>query len=499
MYKKITPKSIALAAFIFIGHTVLAQTQIGNDIDGEATGDRSGFSVSMPDATTVAIGAPQNDANGGSSGHVRVYSWTGSSWTQKGADLDGEAAGDLFGGTVSMPDANTLAVGAPQNDVGDTDSGQVKIFQWDGASWIQKGSTLQGTVTSGFFGGLFGSSVSMPNPNSVAVGASWFDTTGTFSGQVKIFDWNGSDWVQRGASINGTAYSYTGSIVKMPSSNVVGIVTQGATPGNKGKVQVYEWNGSLWSLKGNPIEGENPGDLSGSAMDMPDENTIAIAAIESDGSFPQAGHVRIFTYNGSSWVQKGTDIDGEAQGDQSGNSVSMPDANTIAIGAILNDGNGSQSGHVRVFRWDGTSWLQDGNDIDGEAALDHSGYSVSMPNANTVAIGAIQNDAVNGSLFKNESGHVRIFNIGSTLSLPENNLSLISAYPNPTNGDITIHFNETLKNVEVTVRNTIGQTIYRNQYGVTKSIPLTLQGTAGLYFIEITSENKKTTLKVMKQ
>jgi hypothetical protein len=35
-----------------------AQIQIGNDIDGEATGDWSGTSISMPDANTVAIGAP---------------------------------------------------------------------------------------------------------------------------------------------------------------------------------------------------------------------------------------------------------------------------------------------------------------------------------------------------------------------------------------------------------------------------------------------------------
>ena len=44
-------------------------TQVGDDIDGEAANDRSGYSVSMSsDGTRVAIGAPSNDA-----GHVRVY------------------------------------------------------------------------------------------------------------------------------------------------------------------------------------------------------------------------------------------------------------------------------------------------------------------------------------------------------------------------------------------------------------------------------------------
>jgi hypothetical protein len=46
----------------------------------------------------------------------------------------------------------------------------------------------------------------------------------------------------------------------------------------------------------------------------------------------------------------GVDIDGEAHSDQSGRSVSLSsDGKTVAIGAYGNDGNGSFSGHVRVY------------------------------------------------------------------------------------------------------------------------------------------------------
>jgi hypothetical protein len=45
------------------------------DIDGEAAGDRSGSSISMPDANTLAIGAPYNDGNGSDAGHVRICAW----------------------------------------------------------------------------------------------------------------------------------------------------------------------------------------------------------------------------------------------------------------------------------------------------------------------------------------------------------------------------------------------------------------------------------------
>ncbi len=53
--------------------------------------------------------------------------------------------------------------------------------------------------------------------------------------------------------------------------------------------------------------------------------------------------------------QIGADIDGEAAGDKSGTSVSFSsDGTTLAIGAYGNDGNGADSGHVRVYKYDGT-------------------------------------------------------------------------------------------------------------------------------------------------
>ena len=53
---------------------------------------------------------------------------------------------------------------------------------------------------------------------------------------------------------------------------------------------------------------------------------------------------------GLSWKQLGQDINGEADGNQSGISAYLSaDGNTVAIGSHLNDENGNQSGHVRVL------------------------------------------------------------------------------------------------------------------------------------------------------
>lgn len=143
---------------------------------------------------------------------------------------------------------------------------------------------------------------------------------------------------------------------------------------------------------GGDMNGEAVEDYSGHSVSMPDAYTVAIGAYGNDENGISSGHVRIYSWNGGSWIQKGGDIDGETTLDASGWSVSMPDANTVAIGAKMNDGNGGVGfdvGHVRIYSWNGTTWIQKGGDIDGEAAGDYSGYSVSMPDANTVAWGSI--------------------------------------------------------------------------------------------------------------
>ena len=56
--------------------------------------DYSGISVSLDSAgDTLAIGAWQSDGGGRiDAGHVRVFEYSDTSWTQVGADIDGEDA-----------------------------------------------------------------------------------------------------------------------------------------------------------------------------------------------------------------------------------------------------------------------------------------------------------------------------------------------------------------------------------------------------------------------
>jgi hypothetical protein len=390
--------------------------QIGSDIDGEANDDDSGRVVSINDAgTIVAIGAHKNDGNASNAGHVRVYEWddTADDWSQKGYDIDGDSANDRFGISVSINnDGTILAVGADADDDGGGASGRVKVFYWEetGESWELKGSPIDGEAISDFSGW----DVSLDADGDVlAIGAYLNDGGGSDRGHVRVYAWNGSAWSQRGSDIDGAADGDNSGISVSLNSDgsvvAIGAWKNDDGPGSDaGHTRIFSWNGSAWSQKGSDIDGEASGDLSGYNVSINDQGTIvAIGAYANDGTGTDAGHTRVYYWDGSDWDQRGPDIDGEAIGDRNGWNVSLDQHGAVvAIGAYRNDGTASSAGHVRVHKWNGTTWAQLGADIDGEAGGDRSGVGVSLNRGgNIVAIGAEGNNGVGGD----DVGHVRVY------------------------------------------------------------------------------------------
>ena len=159
--------------------------------------------------------------------------------------------------------------------------------------------------------------------------------------------------------------------------------------------------------------GEAAGDQFGHSVSLSEDGkTLAIGAPYNDGNGGSSGHVQVYNLVDKEWQQLGQDINGEAAYDDSGESVSLSaDGKTVAIGAYGNDGNGINSGHVRVYHLDdsggSSSWIQVGEDIDGVAAFDNAGWSVSLSSdGKSVAVGSPLNGN-NGY----RSGHVRVFGI----------------------------------------------------------------------------------------
>lgn len=503
-HKTITFLSI-ITLFLSSINTIQAQawTQKGIDIDGEANDDRAGNAVDISsDGSTIIVGAKWNDGTANLAGHARAYSWNGTTWIQKGNDLDGEAAFDRFGTAVSInSNGNTVAIGASQNSQSAlySNEGHVRIFSWSGTAWVQKGNDIDGEAPYDESGSAIGLSA---DGNTVVIGASGNDAVANNAGHARIFAWNGTTWVQKGSDIDGlTSSDLAGTSVSISADgDRVAISSTGddTNGSNAGQVRIFSWSGTAWVQMGSGISGDAIDDeLGWSSKISADGNTIIAGSRYNDGNGNNAGQAQIHTWNGLAWVQKGNDIGGESAGDYSGQSVGInTDGNSVIIGAYWNDGNGTWSGQARIYVWDGTGWTQRGNDIDGEAANDQSGTSVaSSGDGHLVIIGAPDNDGA-----ANNAGHARVYSYPITGLLKNLNKHKLTVHPNPTNSLIYINLGALTEDVDISIINALGQTIQHKNYQQVQNINLAIEAPTGIYFLKIQEKNSPVTvIKVQKQ
>ena len=301
--------------------------QLGGNITGEAYQDAAGTSVSISaDGTVVAIGASENDATASNAGHVRIYKYNANK-------------------TVNVTNQTDASFGP--------------------ARWDRLGADIDGEA----LGDNSGYCVSLSaNGRIVAIGAYGNEAAGTSGdynrGHVRVYRYN--------------------------ENKTVAITDQAdASFGPVG-----------WDRLGADIDGLSPDtDLGTSVSISADGTVVACGAKMGD----RAGQIRIFKYNASKttavtddtlttfgpagWDQLGGNINGEATSTYSGCSLSISaDGTVVAIGANYNSGNGLNSGHVRVYKYNANKtvdvsnqslstfgpkgWDRLGDDIDGEATGD---------------------------------------------------------------------------------------------------------------------------------
>jgi hypothetical protein len=273
-------------------------------------------------------------------------------WNQLGADIDGLVANEQSGTSNDLnADGTVLIVGAPRALDNGIMKGKARVYEWNGTNWIQRGDDLIGTNQ----GDVFGEAVSISSDgNTIAIGApgflnpSYLGPTGP-TGYTRIFEWNGTSWIQKGADVDSdnTNASF-GSTLSLDAAGTTFIAGgYSFVNGALGFVKIYTWNGSNWVQKGQTILGDNPSDFLGTDVDINEDGSIiAVGSVTGNAN----GYARVLKFIGNSWVPQGSDVLGETLNDQFGRSVSLSaNGSILAAGTPYNDGNGNNAGHVRVF------------------------------------------------------------------------------------------------------------------------------------------------------
>ncbi|MBC3845778.1 T9SS type A sorting domain-containing protein [Winogradskyella echinorum] len=218
-------------------------TQIGQEIDGGYSNYKFGNNIDISsDGNRIAIG--DQDGLNDSRGKVQVYEYNGVSWTQIGQDIIGTDIFDTLGASLSLSsNGEIVAVSAYFADPNGSNSGEVKVFKLINNTWTQLGQNLNGDAQDN----NYGMGVALSNDgNIVAIGSPNNSNNASFSGHVKVFQFNNSNpifsnWIQRGIDIEGNISDQLGNSVALSSDGrtlIAGAFSAG-TNGN-GLARVYD-------------------------------------------------------------------------------------------------------------------------------------------------------------------------------------------------------------------------------------------------------------------
>lgn len=487
LYKKKSKKTIhnifSSGFLILLTFSLSSQswTQMGANIEGIESYCNFGYSIALSDdGNTIISGGNALDQNEEDSGYAQVYEWNGSSWQQKGDNIYGEEFEDEFGYSADISaDGDIIAIGATQGG-NETQVGYVKVFAWNGSSWEMKGSRLNGENE----GDHFGTSISLSdNGNSLAV----YDRqgiNGEYSGTVVVYNWNGTEWIQKGANLEGNEGDNFGWAIDLSyDGNTLAV---GAESGYSfyGYARIYLWNGSEWDQKGNDIYGDAEGDKFGFSISIDNNgNSVAIGARNNSGNGMQSGQLKVFSWNNNQWEQKGNDIYGDGITNFLGWSTSLnSDGNIVAVSYTPFSSKGYDEGHLRVFQWNNTSWEQIGEDLNGNVDGDRAGYDSAINSDGSVV--AFSAPFGHGNI--NRPGYVRIFSSTYTGTEDFSSQYKTLIFPNPTTQHVTIKTEQ--EQLNIVLKDILGKTVARYSLKNTLEAEIEIPGPKGIYFLELRTD-----------
>jgi hypothetical protein len=328
--------------------------------------------------------------------------------------LNGLGMADLYGHDVALSfDGRVLAMRASEyvywtsyaevsqyEGEKSDDQGYLRVVEWNGADWVQRGQTFHGphrTADLGFSLALDddGDTLAFAVPGEYTGTGNYYDDGpgNVYSdegrgGTVRVYDYDAAlqDWVQRGQHLTteslfgtGTLAAFRGACVAL--NNVGDHLLLGVPQFNqdqedanwaRGVVIMFQYDAAQdrWVETGQRIFGEPPpagytgGYNFGHSVSMSqDASRIVVSdANFNAGAHEEAGLVRVYDYDpaSSQWIQNGADIVGASAWAGIGKEVSMAySGNSVAI---------SSTGLGRVFVYDynatatdsATKWVERG-------------------------------------------------------------------------------------------------------------------------------------------
>lgn len=372
---------------------------------GPKSNGRFGTQVAVNTAGNIVVASSPQATNGFLiAGEITIYSYStaGAGFTWNKGGISGNAANQLLGRSLAINSEATRIVHTIN-----TSNGVIEVKQFTAPStWTKLGQTI--TI------GQNPINLSMDGPgNNFIMGVPGNNAN---AGLARIYNWNGTNWTQRGNDFLGEANQRLGSVSINKSGNTIAIgapYTANDVDFN-GSVSALEWDGSAWLMKGSVLSGVESKSRFGTCVVFNYEGTIlAVGAPGKINSNNSTGEVRVYEFKDFNWTQMGPSITPSVStNDAFGSSLAFNSAgNILAIGDNLDDFNtATDNGGVTIYQWNGINWVNNLPTARFIATNDNSGFSISLnARGNSLMIGSPQYDS-GGST---DRGGIRFYSLSS--------------------------------------------------------------------------------------
>ena len=341
---------------------------IENELEVDEVGFPTTRSLSLnKDGSVLAVGVNNFESLTGP-GYVDVFDYINNEFIQRGETFIGDTNSSQFGYSISLSSSgDRIAIGAPY-DFGaprnnpnipweNGEGGEVKIYDYINTAWVQVGQDIKGVNEA-----QLGYAVSMSaDGNRVAIGIPEFREVGSNAGKVEIYELVNDSWVQLGATITNGVFDneHFGVNVSLSADGEHIAVSEerNASESESTKVRVYNYNEDIsdWVQVGSSFEGNSPEDFDHASISLSENGTV-LAIGASDNWSGGSNYAKIFQYEDNDWVQLGSDLPSYESLTLSGDGSRL----VVAVEEIV---PGGTYRYLRTYDYNGLTWKQFGVDI----------------------------------------------------------------------------------------------------------------------------------------
>lgn len=270
---------------------------------GGAFGDSFGATLAISsDGLRVIVGAPRDDTTAGAdAGSAQVFVRTGTTWTQEASLLAaGGAAGENFGSSVSMTaDGSRAIIGAPDDATAfGASAGSARVFSRTGSVWTEEAALYP---AAGAATGAAGTAVSISGDGTRALVTVLFGVAP--SGRcARVFTRSGTTWTEEATLVpSGSAdqFGFAATMSNDGSRAFIGAAAYIVSAAGRfhGSVWVYTRSGTTWTEAATAIASDREeGDQLGASIAVSSDGSMLLAGAHWDDTSvgTRAGTARFF-------------------------------------------------------------------------------------------------------------------------------------------------------------------------------------------------------------